>query len=149
MIGYLDELMLRVYTLHFPPAPKGRRLRIADVTFGQGQFWKKIDISKFDFFPLDRGARKNKIDFHKLPYGDDFLDVGVFDPPWLSIRVSPDRYDAATVRSPHRLMELYRAGNSRATAARKLAAVRSFARYLRREGLLDTDPAAFVGSPKR
>src|SRR4051812_7658918 len=40
------------------------------------------------------------------------------------------------------LAELYRIGNSRATAARKLAAVRSFARYLRREGLLDTDPAA-------
>jgi integrase/recombinase XerC len=47
------------------------------------------------------------------------------------------------------LGELYRAGNSRASAARKLAAVRSFARYLRREGLLDTDPAAIVGSPKR
>lgn len=47
------------------------------------------------------------------------------------------------------LAELYRAGNSRATAARKLAAVRSFARYLRREGLLEGDPAALVGSPKR
>jgi integrase/recombinase XerC len=47
------------------------------------------------------------------------------------------------------LGELYRAGNSRASAARKLAAVRSFARYLRRDGLLDTDPSAIVGSPKR
>ena len=47
------------------------------------------------------------------------------------------------------LGELYRAGNSRASAARKLAAVRSFARYLRREGVLDTDPAAIVGTPKR
>lgn len=47
------------------------------------------------------------------------------------------------------LGELYRAGNARATAARKLAAVRSFARYLRREGLLDTDPAGVVGSPTR
>jgi len=47
------------------------------------------------------------------------------------------------------LAELYRVGNSRATAARKLAAVRSFARYLRREGLLDTDPAGIIGSPKR
>jgi integrase/recombinase XerC len=47
------------------------------------------------------------------------------------------------------LGELYRVGNSRASAARKLAAVRSFARYLRREGLLEGDPAALVGSPKR
>jgi integrase/recombinase XerC len=47
------------------------------------------------------------------------------------------------------LAELYRIGNSRASAARKLAAVRSFARYLRREGLLDQDPSALIGAPKR
>ena len=38
---------------------------------------------------------------------------------------------------------------SRATAARKLAAVRSFARYLRREGAIADDPAALVGTPRR
>jgi integrase/recombinase XerC len=62
-----------------------------------------------------------------------------------SLRVSDVTPDAIRVF----LGELYRAGNSRATAARKLAAVRSFARYLRREGLLEGDPAALVGSPKR
>ena len=47
------------------------------------------------------------------------------------------------------LGELHRKGNSRASAARKLAAIRTFGRYLRREGALDGDPAALVGTPKR
>ncbi|HVL69118.1 MAG TPA: tyrosine recombinase XerC [Vicinamibacterales bacterium] len=47
------------------------------------------------------------------------------------------------------LGELQQRGNSRASAARKLAAVRTFARYLRREGLIDGDPASLVGTPKR
>jgi integrase/recombinase XerC len=47
------------------------------------------------------------------------------------------------------LGELYRAGTSRASAARKLAAVRTFGRYLRRERLLASDPASLVASPRR
>ena len=47
------------------------------------------------------------------------------------------------------LGELYRAGTSRASAARKLAAVRTFGRYLRREHLLASDPASLVASPRR
>jgi integrase/recombinase XerC len=44
---------------------------------------------------------------------------------------------------------LFRQGESRATAARKLAAVRTFLRYLRREGLMEEDPASLVATPKR
>jgi integrase/recombinase XerC len=47
------------------------------------------------------------------------------------------------------LGELHRRGNTRSSAARKLAALRTFGRYLRREGALDGDPAALVGTPKR
>ena len=47
------------------------------------------------------------------------------------------------------LADLHRRGNSRSSAARKLAAIRTFGRYLRREGILDGDPAALVGTPKR
>jgi integrase/recombinase XerC len=45
--------------------------------------------------------------------------------------------------------DLSRRGISRASAARKLAAIRTFGKYLRREGVLDGDPAALVGTPKR
>ncbi len=46
------------------------------------------------------------------------------------------------------LAELYRDGIEASTAARKLASIRSFARYLRREGLLDHDPGPLVASPR-
>jgi integrase/recombinase XerC len=46
------------------------------------------------------------------------------------------------------LADLFRRGQSRATAARKLAAVRAFTRYLRREGHLESDPSLLVGTPK-
>ncbi|HEY8550673.1 MAG TPA: tyrosine recombinase XerC [Vicinamibacterales bacterium] len=46
------------------------------------------------------------------------------------------------------LAELHARGTARASVARKLSAVRTFARYLRREGVLQHDPAALVGAPK-
>jgi integrase/recombinase XerC len=45
--------------------------------------------------------------------------------------------------------ELYRQGQARTSVARKLSALRAFGRYLRREGWIDTDPAALAASPKR
>jgi integrase/recombinase XerC len=47
------------------------------------------------------------------------------------------------------LGDLHTRGNSRSSAARKLAAIRTFGRYLRREGAIEGDPAALVGTPKR
>lgn len=47
------------------------------------------------------------------------------------------------------LADLHARGNSRSSAARKVSAVRTFAKYLRREGVLDSDPGALIGSPKR
>jgi integrase/recombinase XerC len=63
------------------------------------------------------------------------------------IDLQPDDLDYQTVRGF--LGDLHARGNSRASAARKVSAVRTFARYLRREGVLDGDPGALVGSPKR
>jgi integrase/recombinase XerC len=47
------------------------------------------------------------------------------------------------------LGELHARGNSRSSTARRISALRSFARYLRREGVRDDDPAALIGSPRR
>jgi integrase/recombinase XerC len=47
------------------------------------------------------------------------------------------------------LGELHRSGLSRGSAARKLSAVRTFARYLQREGSVDEDPAALIVAPRR
>ena len=47
------------------------------------------------------------------------------------------------------LRRILRGDGSRATAARKLAAVRTFAKWLRREGVIEGDPAAMAGTPSR
>ena len=80
------------------------------------------DLSQFLAFLAQQAGRKRSA-----------LTVDVFD--HLNIRAF--------------LSELHRRGNSRASAARKLAAIRGFGRYMRREGVLDGDPAALVGTPKR
>lgn len=63
------------------------------------------------------------------------------------VDVTPQDIDRAQVRGF--LSDLHRRGNSRASAARKLAAIRAFGRFLRREGLVNDDPAALVGTPKQ
>src|SRR4051812_19023276 len=61
--------------------------------------------------------------------------------------LAPSQLDRHALRGF--LADLHKQGHSRATAARKLAAVRTFLRYLRREGLIDDDPGALVATPKR
>ncbi len=63
------------------------------------------------------------------------------------IDLVPDDFSHLNIRAF--LGDLQKRGNSRASAARKLAALRTFARYLRREGVIDGDPASLVGTPKR
>jgi integrase/recombinase XerC len=62
-------------------------------------------------------------------------------------RLKPGDLDLAVVRAY--MSELYRLGQSRASAARKLSALRTFVRFLRREGWIDTDPAALAQAPRR
>ncbi len=46
------------------------------------------------------------------------------------------------------LAELHARGIARASVARKISAVRTFARYLRREGLIEGDPTTLVTAPR-
>ncbi len=62
-------------------------------------------------------------------------------------RVPVTALDADGVRGF--LESLHARGISRASAARRLAALRTFARYLVREGRLPDDPTQLVGSPRR
>ena len=59
----------------------------------------------------------------------------------------PAQLDRAAIRAF--LADLHRRGQCRATTARKLAATRTFLRYLRRESLIDDDPGALIATPKR
>jgi hypothetical protein len=48
VVGSNATLMLSVEKLFFRPG-----MNIADVTYGQGTFWKKLDMNKYPFFPSD------------------------------------------------------------------------------------------------
>ena len=62
-------------------------------------------------------------------------------------RLKPEHLDRLALRGF--MADLHKRGLSRASAARKLAAARTFLRYLRREGLVDDDPGGLVPTPKR
>ena len=62
-------------------------------------------------------------------------------------RIAPDEVDQYAIRAF--MGELYDRGHARASSARRLAAIRSFGRYLRRERHIDTDPGALVATPKQ
>lgn len=83
-------------------------------------------------------------------YESDLTQYLVFLASHLGRRISeltPADLDHLNARAF--LGDQHKRGNSKASAARKLSAIRAFGRYLRREGVLEGDPAALVGTPKR
>ncbi len=62
-------------------------------------------------------------------------------------QVAPARLDAIAIRDF--LGDLHKRGLSRASTARRLSALRTFAKYLVREGVLSEDATQLVGAPKR
>ena len=61
--------------------------------------------------------------------------------------IPPEALDLTSIRLF--MGDLHRLGQSRASVARKLSALRAFGRFLRREGWLEDDPAALAVAPKR
>ena len=62
-------------------------------------------------------------------------------------RITPRDVDQYAVRAF--MGELYDRGQARASSARRLAAIRSFVRYLRRERYIDKDLGVLVATPKQ
>ena len=62
-------------------------------------------------------------------------------------QIGPADLDATMVRAY--LADLGRRGEARSSMARKLSALRTFVRFLRREGVLQEDPSALAVSPRR
>jgi integrase/recombinase XerC len=83
-------------------------------------------------------------------YDSDLSQYLVFLAAHLQKRVSdlqPEDLDHLGARAF--IADLNKRGNSKSSAARKLSAIRAFGRYLRREGTIEGDPTALVGTPKR
>lgn len=98
------------------------------------------------FLALNRSVSKHTV----RAYGSDlsqFVDHMAAGARVRAADLLPTAIDRPSIRSF--LATLTAKGQSRATAARKLAAVRTFLRYLHREGLIASDPGGLIRTPKR
>ena len=98
------------------------------------------------FLELNRNASRHTVRAYESDLSQ-FLMFVAADRGVKRSQLEPASLDRAAIRGF--LADLYRRGLSRATAARKLAAVRTFLRHLRREDLIQGDPGALVPTPKR
>jgi hypothetical protein len=90
--AYVDdnaEIFPKILSLHVPPGSV-----IADVTFGKGVFWKKVQGGLYTVLASDITAKGNDgalgfmkvrdgVDCRNLPYADAAVDCVVLDPPYM------------------------------------------------------------------
>ena len=98
--------------------------------------------SFLEFLKLNRNVSSHTL----RAYRSDLRQFVEFSKERLGRPITTDDFDHRLVRSF--LANLYENGHSRASSARKLASVRSFARYLRNEGRLEHDFVGLVSTPK-
>ena len=98
------------------------------------------------FLRLNRNASAHTVRAYESDV-TQFLDHAAVLAGIKRAALEPSQLDRTAIRGF--LAELHKRGLSRASAARKLAAARTFLRYLRREGLVDDDAGAMVPTPKR
>lgn len=88
-------------------------MKVADVTYGKGAFWKHVDTAVYDFRPTDL---KDGVDFRELPYRDESLDIVVLDPPYAhnpgQMFVDATYNNAATTKGMYHkdIIDLYKQG---------------------------------------
>ena len=98
------------------------------------------------YLRLNRNASAHTVRAYDSDITQDLIFLGKLRDCWVS-ELTPDDLQAETVRA--HIAELGRAGEARTSVARKISALRTFVRYLRREGYIEHDPTALTVSPKR
>ena len=98
------------------------------------------------FLKLNRSASAHTVRAYESDLGQ-FLGHAAVLAGITRASLEPAHLDRAALRGF--MADLHKRGLSRASAARKLAAARTFLRYLRREGVVDDDAGAMVPTPKR
>ena len=99
-----------------------------------------------DYLRLNRNASDNTV----AAYDSDlsqFLTFTAADVKKRGVDLEPADLQLASIRGF--MAELYKLGQSRSSVARKLSALRAFVRFLKREGWIESNPAALAVSPKR
>jgi integrase/recombinase XerC len=99
-----------------------------------------------DYLALNRNASPHTVAAYRRDLGQwlgSIAETHVVDVETLR----PEQLDIHGIRDF--MAALQKAGQSRASAGRKLSAIRSFLRYLRREGAMVSDPAALTVAPRQ
>ena len=73
--GSNDHLFPQILSLYVAPGSK-----VADVTFGKGVFWRKVEQGQYQILGTDI---QTGVDCTNLPYGNRSIDCVVFDPPYM------------------------------------------------------------------
>lgn len=118
-----EEMLARIFDLYCRPG-----MAIADPTWGNGVFYKKVDLSRYAFHGTD--LTQDDIDMRDLPYPDASLDVIVLDPPYRYVEDKSHRketiercYNTESVRGSgghDGVMGLYRDGMREAARVLKV-----------------------------
>jgi DNA modification methylase len=74
-IGTNDEVFPHILSLYVKPQSV-----VADVTYGQGVFWRRVPHDAYQLLPSDLSIG---VDCRNLPYDDGSIDCVVFDPPYM------------------------------------------------------------------
>ncbi len=89
-VGDNAELFPKIAALHLP-----RGCKVADVTYGKGVFWSKIERGTYDLRSSDINPKRQPkaggkgwyhiagVDCRELPYDDASFDAVVLDPPYM------------------------------------------------------------------
>ena len=90
---------------------------VADVTYGLGVFWRKIDETQYHLLKSDIAPRLPDVtaaDFRFLPYEKEQIDVVILDPPYMhggpTVKPSINRCYLNENGSGKSILELYREG---------------------------------------
>lgn len=75
VIGTNADVFPGVLDLHVPPGSV-----VADVTYGRGVFWRKVQPNLYDLRATDLTTG---VDCRHLPYADGEIDALVLDPPYM------------------------------------------------------------------
>lgn len=107
----------------------------------------KAHLKEFlEYLRLNRNASEHTVRAYDSDITQYLIFVGKLRDRWVS-DLTPQDLQPETVRG--HVAELGRAAEARSTVARKISALRTFVRYLRREGHMEHDPTALTVAPKR
>jgi integrase/recombinase XerC len=107
----------------------------------------KVLLKEFlAYLRLNRNASAHTIRAYDSDISQYLIFVGKLTDRWVS-DLTPADLLPETVRA--HVAELGRAGDARSSVARKVSSLRTFVRYLRREGHLEHDPTALTVAPRR